>query len=131
MEVVTKGLSAYTLTHICYGDFEAVIDDLNSIPVDNLDMETANHDYGLLELFRNHKSDKHLSLGVTDVHTHEIESLDQVKAGIRKGLEIFTPDQLLIGPDCGLKTRTADESIAKLKVMVQAVNEIKAEMGIS
>ncbi len=131
MAVVTKGLSAYTLTHICYGDFEAVIDDLNSIPVDNLDMETANQDYSLLELFRGHKSSKHLSLGVTDVHTHEIESLEQVKAGIRKGLEVFSPEQLFIGPDCGLKTRTADESIAKLKVMVQAVNEIKAELGIA
>ena len=130
MEVVTKGLSAYTLTHICYGDFEAVFDDINSIPVDNLDIETANSNYSLLELFRGRKYDKHLTLGVTDVHSHRIESLDEVKAGIRKALEIFSPAQLFIGPDCGLKTRTTAESIAKLKVMVQAVGEIKVEMGI-
>ena len=130
MEVVTKGLSAYTLTHICYGDFEAVFDDINRIPVDNLDIETANSSYSLLELFRGRQYDKYLSLGVTDVHTHQIESLDEVKAGIRKALEIFSPDQLFIGPDCGLKTRTTAESIAKLKVMVQAVGEIKVEMGI-
>ena len=131
MEVVTEGLSAYTLTHICYGDFEAVFDDINRIPVDNLDIETANSNYSLLELFRGRQYDKHLSLGVTDVHTHQIESLDEVKAGIRKALEIFSPSQLLIGPDCGLKTRTAAESISKLKVMVQAVGEIKTEMGLS
>ena len=131
MEVVTKGLSAYTLTHICYGDFDAVFDDINSIPVDNLDIETANSNYSLLELFRGRQYDKHLTLGVTDVHTHRIESLDEVKAGIRKALEIFSPDQLFIGPDCGLKTRSTVESIAKLKVMVQAVGEIKVEMGIS
>ena len=131
MEVVTEGLSAYTLTHICYGDFEAVFDDINRIPVDNLDIETANSNYSLLELFRGRQYDKHLSLGVTDVHTHQIESLDEVKAGIRKALEIFSPGQLFIGPDCGLKTRTAAESIAKLKVMVQAVGEIKIEMGLS
>lgn len=131
MEVVTEGLSAYTLTHICYGDFEAVFDDINRIPVDNLDIETANSNYSLLELFRGRQYDKHLSLGVTDVHTHQIESLDEVKAGIRKALEIFSPSQLFIGPDCGLKTRTAAESISKLKVMVQAVGEIKTEMGLS
>ena len=131
MEVVTKGLSAYTLTHICYGEFEAVFDDINSIPVDNLDIETANSNYSLLELFRGRKYDKHLTLGVTDVHSHQVESLDEVKAGIRKALEIFSPGQLFIGPDCGLKTRTTAESIAKLKVMVQAVEEIKVEMGIS
>ena len=131
MEVVTEGLSAYTLTHICYGDFEAVFDDINRIPVDNLDIETANSNYSLLELFRGRQYDKHLSLGVTDVHSHQIESLDEVKAGIRKALEIFSPGQLFIGPDCGLKTRTAAESISKLKVMVQAVGEIKTEMGLS
>ena len=131
MEVVTEGLSAYTLTHICYGDFEAVFDDINRIPVDNLDIETANSNYSLLELFRGRQYDKHLSLGVTDVHTHQIESLDEVKAGIRKALEIFSPSQLFIGPDCGLKTRTAAESISKLKVMVQAVSEIKTELGLS
>jgi len=131
MEVVTEGLSAYTLTHICYGDFEAVFDDINRIPVDNLDIETANSNYSLLDLFRGRQYDKHLSLGVTDVHTHQIESLDEVKAGIRKSLEIFSPGQLFIGPDCGLKTRTTEEAIAKLKVMVQAVGEIKIDMGLS
>ena len=131
MEVVTKGLSAYTLTHICYGDFGAVFDDLNSIPVDNLDMETANSDYSLLDLFRSQGTDKDLTLGVTDVHTHVIESIDQVKEGILRGLQVFPPERLYIGPDCGLKTRTIDESLAKLKVMVEAVKEVKAEMGIS
>ena len=131
MAVVTEGLSAYTLTHICYGDFAAVFDKLNSIPVDNLDMETANSNYDILELFREHKSDKDLSLGVTDVHSHTIETVDQVKKGILKGLEIFSPEHLLIGPDCGLKTRTTEESLSKLRVMVEAVKEIKAEMGIT
>jgi len=33
-------------------------------------------------------------------------------------------------PDCGLKTRTVEESEAKLKVMVEAVRDIKREMEI-
>lgn len=128
--IVTQGLSAYTLTHICYGDFASVFDQLTGLPVQNLDLETANSGYDILELFRTHASDKALSLGVTDVHSHVIESVDQVKEGIRKGLEVFAPDHLYVTPDCGLKTRTREEAMAKLKVMVEATREIKAERGI-
>jgi 5-methyltetrahydropteroyltriglutamate--homocysteine methyltransferase len=129
--IVTKGLSAYTITHICYGDFDAVFDQLLHLPVNNLDLETANSGYALLEQFRAHPSEMDLSLGVTDVHTHLIETVDQVKQGILLGLETLPAERLFIGPDCGLKTRTRDEALAKLKVMVQAVREVKAEQGIS
>ncbi len=42
---------------------------------------------------------------------------------------MFPPEKVYIDPDCGLKTRTIEETEAKLKVMVQAVREIKAEKG--
>ena len=38
--------------------------------------------------------------------------------------------ELYIDPDCGLKTRTWQEAEAKLRVMVQAVREVKQEMGL-
>ena len=50
--VVTKGITATTITHICYGDFVVVFDQLLRLPVDVLDLEAANSDYQLLELFR-------------------------------------------------------------------------------
>ena len=130
LDIVTDGLSAYTITHICYGEFATVFDELVGLPVRNLDLETANSGYSVLDLFRAHPSSKALSLGVTDVHSHVIESVDQVKQGILKGLEVFSPDRLFITPDCGLKTRTPDEALAKLKVMVEATREVKAEQGI-
>ena len=33
LDIVTDGLSAYTITHICYGDFAAVFDELVGLPV--------------------------------------------------------------------------------------------------
>ena len=130
LDIVTDGLNAYTITHICYGDFAAVFDELVGLPVQNLDLATANSGYDLLELFRTHPSSKTLSLGVTDAHSHVIEDVDQVKQGILKGLDVFSPDHLFISPDCGLKTRTPDEALAKLKVMVEATREVRAEQGI-
>ena len=56
--------------------------------------------------------------------------MEEVKAGIRRGLEVVPPERLYIDPDCGLKTRTWDEAEAKLRVMVQAVREVRRELGL-
>ena len=134
---VTRGLNAYTVTHTAeytqtYGEMASVFDQLVRLPVDNLDLEMVNSHYFILELFRQRglPPGKAISAGVLDVHTHLIESVDQVKAGIRKALELFPPERLWIKPDCGLKTRLEEEAIAKLKVMAQAVKEVKEELGI-
>ena len=129
--VVTDGLDAFTITHICYGDFHKVFPHLATFPVDMLDLEMTNSNFDLLELIREYPGfDKYLAMGVVDVHNHVIEPLDIVKAGIKMGLEVLTPERLYIDPDCGLKTRMVDESIGKLQVISEAVREVKEEMGI-
>jgi 5-methyltetrahydropteroyltriglutamate--homocysteine methyltransferase len=130
--IVTEGLKAVTITHICYGDFAQVYDHLINLPVTVLDLEMTNSDYGLLEMFKEvpPPPDKALSIGVTDVHSHLIESVEEIKRGIKRGLEVFPPERLYVDPDCGLKTRREDEAVAKLRNMVQAVGEVKQELGI-
>jgi 5-methyltetrahydropteroyltriglutamate--homocysteine methyltransferase len=130
--IVTDGLDAKTITHICYGDFAPVFDQIAGLPIDQLDMEMANSGYDFLSLIRQHKDGFHkeLAMGVMDVHSHVTESVDQVKAGIKKALEVLPPERLYIDPDCGLKTRTWEEAADKLRVMTQAVREVKREMGI-
>jgi 5-methyltetrahydropteroyltriglutamate--homocysteine methyltransferase len=130
LAAVTEGLKAKTITHMCYGDFARVFDQIARLPIDQLDIETANSDYDLLELFRRHRFDKEVALGVVDVHDHRVETVEEVKEGIRRGLEVLPPERLYIDPDCGLKTRTWEEAAAKLRVMVQAVREVRRELGI-
>ena len=104
---------------------------LANFPVDMLDMETTNSSYDFLDLIRSYPSfDKYVSMGVVDVHSHVVEPLDKVKAGIRMGLEVLPPDKLFIDPDCGMKTRTEEECVAKLQVISDAVREVKQELGI-
>ena len=71
-----------------------------------------------------------MALGVVDVHDHRVETVEEVKEGIRRGLEVLPPERLYIDPDCGLKTRTWEEAAAKLRVMVQAVREVRRELGL-
>jgi 5-methyltetrahydropteroyltriglutamate--homocysteine methyltransferase len=129
MAVVTEGVKAMTISHICYGDFAAIYPRILDLPVDQLDLEFANSSFTNLEIFRHPKFTKKIAVGVVDVHSHIIESKEQVKAGIRRALEVFEPGQIMIDPDCGLKTRTVQEAIDKLRVMVDAVGDIKHEMG--
>ncbi len=131
LQTLTEGVSAYTLTHMCYGDFAAVGDELVSLPVDNIDLEMANSDYALLDVLEKHGFEKTVSAGVVDSHSHEIESKDQVKRGILRILEKLPPERVWVDPDCGLKTRTEDETISKLKVIVEAAREVRRERGVS
>ena len=130
--IVTEGLAARTITHICYGDFARVFRHIANLPVDQLDLEMANSDYSLLGLIQQHNSEfkKELAMGVVDVHSHVLETREQVKAGIKKGLEVLPPDRLFIDPDCGLKTRTWAEAEAKLRVIVEATREVKRELEL-
>jgi 5-methyltetrahydropteroyltriglutamate--homocysteine methyltransferase len=128
--IVTQGLTAHTITHICFGDFAAIYPEMLRLPVDQIDLEMANSNYDLLNLFKKHKFTKCIGLGVLDVHSHVIETKEQVIGGIKKTVRLISPERIYVDPDCGLKTRTEEEAKAKLKVMVEAVREVKAELGL-
>ncbi len=130
MGVVTKGISAKTVSHICYGDFKNMYPRILDLPVDQLDLEFANSHFANVDIFRDPPFDKEIAFGVIDVHSHVIETIDDVKAGIKKALDAFPLEKITIDPDCGLKTRTTQETIDKLKVMVDAVGEVRRELGV-
>ncbi len=129
MGVVTEGLSATTITHICYGDFARIYPRMLDMPVDIFDLEMANSGYQLMDVFASHPFNKMLSAGVVDVHSHEIEAPEEVAEGVRRVLTQFSPDRLLIDPDCGLKTRTVEEAKAKLRAVRKGVDLVKEQLG--
>ncbi|MGH7904939.1 MAG: methionine synthase [Candidatus Dormibacteraceae bacterium] len=129
MGVVTAGLRAHTISHMCYGRFEEVYPKLLDIPVDQLDMEMANGGFELLEKFRHDPFTKAIGFGVVDVHTHRIEAVDEVKGNIRRALGYLAPEQVFVDPDCGLKTRTVEEAQEKLRVIQRARDEVRAELA--
>ena len=131
MGIVTKGLKAKTLTHICYGDFEAIYPKMLEIPVDQIDLELSNSRFNMLGLFKKSVFTKEIGLGVVDVHSHRIETKEQAKARIKKALEVIPKEKIYVDPDCGLKTRSVEEAKDKLRVVVEAVKELRQEMGVS
>jgi 5-methyltetrahydropteroyltriglutamate--homocysteine methyltransferase len=128
MDIVTKPLSAHTITHICYGDFHRAYPKMLDIPVDQIDLEFANSEYSLLDEFSDAPFTKAIGLGVTDVHSHEQESIDEIADGIRRSLKFIPPERMFVDPDCGLKTRTVDEAKEQLTNIKKAVDVVRAEL---
>jgi 5-methyltetrahydropteroyltriglutamate--homocysteine methyltransferase len=126
---VTQNLRAKTISHICYGDFAAIYPKVLELPVDQLDLAMHNYEYRWLRLFDRHPFTKELAIGVVDVHSHRLETVDEAAEGIRKGLRYVAPDRLLPHPDCGLKTRTVDESLDKCRVVVEAAKVVRKELS--
>ncbi|MBI3933493.1 MAG: methionine synthase, partial [Acidobacteria bacterium] len=128
MHVVVDGLQGYFVTHICYGAFQKIYPGMLDIPVDNFDLEMSNNQLSLLELFRNDRFTKDISFGVVDVHSHEIEGHAEVRDRLRRALEVLEPEQIWVDPDCGLKTRTVEEAVEKMRVVVEATKEFRSEL---
>jgi 5-methyltetrahydropteroyltriglutamate--homocysteine methyltransferase len=129
MGVVTQNLKAKTISHICYGDFAAIYPKVLDLPVDQLDLAMANYGYRWLELFDRDRFTKELAIGIVDVHSHETESVATAAEGIRKGLRYVSKERLLPHPDCGLKTRTVEESEEKCRVVVEATKVVRSELA--
>ena len=126
MHTVVDGLPAYYITHTCFGAFETIYPGLLDLPVDNLDLAISHSVVDLLAMLEKDPFTKDLSLGVLDVHSHTIESVDEVRARIMRGVGVLPKERIWVDPDCGLKTRTVDEARGKLAAMMAAVREVRA-----
>ncbi|HLW78827.1 MAG TPA: methionine synthase [Terriglobia bacterium] len=125
MHVVTDGLPAYFISHLCYGAFETIYPGMLDLPVDNFDMEFSNSAFDMLDLFRRHRYTKDISFGVVDVHTHVVEPESVVEERLRRGLEVLPKEAVWVDPDCGLKTRTVDEAIGKMEALVRVAKTFR------
>jgi 5-methyltetrahydropteroyltriglutamate--homocysteine methyltransferase len=99
------------------------------LAVNQLDLALKNEEFALLETFKTASFTKDIGLGVVDAHSHRVESVEEVADGIRRTLQVIPAAQVHISPDCGLKTRTIDETVGKLRVMVEAARLVRSELA--
>ncbi|MDQ7844788.1 MAG: methionine synthase [Armatimonadota bacterium] len=128
MEIVTDGVSAYTVTHICYGDVPKIYPAMLRLAVNQLDLALKNEEFALLETFATVPFTKDIGLGVVDAHSHRVETPEEVADGIRRALRVIPAPQIYVSPDCGLKTRTIEETVGKLRAMVEGTRLVRGEL---
>lgn len=129
MARVTAGLHVKTISHMCYGNWESVYPRFLDLPVDQLDLEAANNDFSILDLLARGPVRPEIALGVVDVHSHRIETADEVEGALLRALDVLPAERLYVDPDCGLKTRTEFEARDKLSAIVEGTRRVRARLG--
>ncbi|WP_286191304.1 5-methyltetrahydropteroyltriglutamate--homocysteine S-methyltransferase [Virgibacillus salexigens] len=127
--LATSGVSNSTQihTHMCYSEFQDIYDTIDALDADVISIETSRSHGEMVGSFEDHTYDKEIGLGVYDIHSPRIPAKEEILENINRALQIISPKQFWINPDCGLKTRSEEETIQALKVMVDAAAEVRNE----
>lgn len=110
--------------HVC-GDIRPIFRQLLEANVRVLDHEFArsrNLEAMDRELIEAHG--KVIGFGCVDTASDVVESVDQIEATIRRGIEKIGKANMWVDPDCGMRMRTKEAAFAKLANMVEAVRRI-------
>lgn len=128
------GVSGMTCVHICFG-YAALIHDrpegysflpeLSNTHCNQVSIETgqSNLDCEVLQSLEG----KQILLGVLDLSTNEVETVDTIKARVRRALEYVDPQRLILAPDCGMKYLSRQAAFGKLRNMAEAARQLRQE----
>ncbi|WP_314060060.1 5-methyltetrahydropteroyltriglutamate--homocysteine S-methyltransferase [uncultured Vagococcus sp.] len=114
-------------THMCYAEFDDVIETIDALDADVISIEASRSHGEIISTFEQHTYDKEIGLGVYDIHSPRVPSLEEILGNIRRPLKVIPVEQFWINPDCGLKTRKEAETIAALAKLVEATKIIRQE----
>lgn len=135
INAAVDGIGATTTLHTCYGyaayvsnksDGYPFFDELSEVAVDLVAIEAAQP--GLDPQMLTRLGPRGVVLGVIDLGTDRVETVDQVAGRIRSALEFVEPTQLWVAPDCGMKYLPRSLASAKLTVMARGAAMVRAEL---
>jgi 5-methyltetrahydropteroyltriglutamate--homocysteine methyltransferase len=136
LNAALDGVTGTTAVHLCFG-YAAIIHErpegysflpeLAGCPADQISIETAQSglDLGVLSDL----TDKTIILGVLDLSTSDVESVDTVAARARRAFDRLPPEQLVLAPDCGMKYLPRDSAFGKMQAMVGAARVLREEVA--
>ena len=116
-------------THMCYSEFNDIIEAVADMDADVISIETSRSAMELLEAFVNFKYPNEIGPGVYDIHSPRVPNKEEMTKLLHKALEVLSPEQVWVNPDCGLKTRGWKEVDPALVSMVEAAKEIREEVA--
>ena len=118
-------------THMCYSEFNDMIDSISAMDADVISIETSRSHGELIVSFEEQEYDKGIGLGVYDIHSPRVPTVEEMTANIDRALRVLEPEQFWINPDCGLKTRGWQETEAALHNMVKAAAIAREKTGVA
>src|SRR5215467_8055189 len=131
-----EGIDGDTVLHTCFGYAHIVhnrpkgypfLEELADTTARQISMESAqqNVDLGVLKAL----SDKRLIVGVIDLADNSaVEHVETVVNRINNALRFVDAKRLVVAPDCGMKYLPRDTAFGKLRVMVEAADQVRSEL---
>jgi 5-methyltetrahydropteroyltriglutamate--homocysteine methyltransferase len=126
--LATAGVRSATQihTHMCYSEFNDVLRVIEKMDADVISIENARSGSELLQGFDNYAYPNEIGPGVYDIHSPRVPSTDEITAALKSMTRVLKDGQIWVNPDCGLKTRGWDETLAALKNMVAAAKSMRS-----
>lgn len=113
-------------THMCYSEFNDIIEAIASMDADVITIETSRSDMQLLDVFEAFNYPNAIGPGVYDIHSPNTPNVEQMVSLIEKAALRIPAQHLWVNPDCGLKTRQWHEVEPALINMVKAAKQLRA-----
>ena len=112
-------------THMCYSEFNDVLQVIERMDADVISIENARSGSELLQGFEEYKYPNEIGPGVYDIHSPRVPATAEITTALKSMRRVLDDAQIWVNPDCGLKTRGWEETLAALKNMVAAAKEMR------
>lgn len=125
-------------THLCFGNYKGHAVGLRryapmfpaflDLHVDELHLEMASREFAELELIEELTRHKDVAVGIIDVKSYHIETVNDVAERVRACLKHAPAERLAFAPDCGLSQTARWAARQKLASLVAGVCEVRKEL---
>lgn len=127
-------------THLCFGNYKGRAVGLRhyapmfpaflDMKVDEIHVEMASREFAELEILKAITAKKDAAVGIIDVKSYYLETVEDVANRIRACLKHAPADRLSFAPDCGLSQTARWAAKLKLKNMVAGAQVVRKELGV-
>ncbi|MEW5974850.1 MAG: methionine synthase [Acidobacteriota bacterium] len=128
-------------THLCFGNYKGRAVGLRryapmfpaflNLNVDEIHLEMASREFAEIEIVKQIAEDKDVAVGIIDVKSYYIETVEEVARRVRLCLEQAPAGRLAFAPDCGLSQTARWAARQKLANLVAGVRQVRQELGLA
>ncbi|WP_194408886.1 5-methyltetrahydropteroyltriglutamate--homocysteine S-methyltransferase [Microbacterium cremeum] len=129
--LATAGAAAATQvhTHLCYSEFDVVIDAIAALDADVTSIEAARSRGEVIGDIAHSGFAHGIGPGVYDIHSPRVPSVGEVAELLDRTVAELPLRQVWVNPDCGLKTRGYDETVASLRNIIEATRSARESVA--
>lgn len=122
-------------THLCFGNFKGhavgyrriapMLPDFLDFKADEVHVEMASREFAEIELIARFAQRMEVAVGIVDVKSYYIETVEDIVHRIKRCLEHVAADKLSVAPDCGLSQTARWAAKKKLVNMVEGARRVR------